>query len=132
FLSRPPGTRGPLMSDRACGAGAAGALGVVLPAERSASGIVMASGKPLTVEDFSSDQRVAAVAREHMPLGPTVLVPLGPPGDVRGVLTAGRNQGALPLSVDAVEMLITFAAQAGHGPGPGRHPQDGQPPPGFE
>jgi signal transduction histidine kinase len=50
-----------------------------------------------------------------MPLGPAVLVPLGPGGDVRGVLTAGRHQGALPLPPAAVEMLITFAAQAGIG-----------------
>ena len=114
-LALPTGNRGTLMIEHACGDGAAGALGLVLPAERSASGIVMASGKPLTVEDFSSDHRVAVVAREHMPLGPAVLVPLGPAGDVRGVLTAGRKQGALPLSADAVEMLITFAAQAGIG-----------------
>jgi signal transduction histidine kinase len=114
------------MIEHACGDGATGALGLVLPAERSASGIVMASGKPLTVDDFSSDQRVAAVAREHMPLGPAVLVPLGPAGDVRGVLTAGRNQGALPLSADAVDMLITFAAQAGIGLELAEHRSDAQ------
>ena len=125
-LALPTGNRGTLMIEHACGDGAAGALGLVLPAERSASGIVMASGKPLTVEDFSSDQRVAVVAREHMPLGPAVLVPLGPAGDVRGVLTAGRKQGALPLSADAVEMLITFAAQAGIGLELAEHRSDAQ------
>ena len=56
-------------------------------------------------------------------LGPAVLVPLGPPGNVRGVLTAGRHRGSLPLSPPAVEMLITFAAQAGHRAGAGRAPQ---------
>jgi len=125
-LALPTGNRGTLMIEHACGDGAAGALGLVLPAERSASGIVMASGKPLTVEDFSSDHRVAVVAREHMPLGPAVLVPLGPAGDVRGVLTAGRRQGALPLSADAVEMLITFAAQAGIGLELAEHRSDAQ------
>ena len=125
-LALPTGNRGTLMIEHACGDGAAGALGLVLPAERSASGIVMASGKPLTVEDFSSDHRVAVVAREHMPLGPAVLVPLGPAGDVRGVLTAGRKQGALPLSADAVEMLITFAAQAGIGLELAEHRSDAQ------
>src|SRR5499427_4445339 len=125
-LALPTGNRGTLMIEHACGDGAAGALGLVLPAERSASGIVMASGKPLTVEDFSSDQRVAAVAREHMPLGPAVFVPLGPAGDVRGVLTAGRNQGALPLSADSVDMLITFAAQAGIGLELAEHRSDAQ------
>ncbi len=125
-LALPTGNHGTLMIEHACGDGEAGALGLVLPAKGSASGAVMASGKPLTVDDFSSDQRVALVAREHMPLGPAVLVPLGPAGDVRGVLTAGRNQGALPLSADAVEMLITFAAQAGIGLELAEHRNDAQ------
>jgi signal transduction histidine kinase len=114
-LALPTGNREQLVVEHASGEGAAGALGLVLPAHGSASGIVMASGKPLAVESFSDDERVAPVAREHMPLGPAVLVPLGPAGNVRGVLTAGRHQGSLPLSPPAVEMVITFAAQAGIG-----------------
>src|SRR5262249_25679547 len=114
-LALPAGGGTQLVIGRACGEGAAGALGLVLPAGRSASGIVMASGEPLAIDDFTGDARVAQVAREHMPLGPAVLVPLGPGGDVRGVLTAGRHQGALPLPPAAVDMLITFAAQAGIG-----------------
>ena len=125
-LALPTGNRGTLVIEHACGDGADAALGLVLPAEQSASGIVMASGKPLTVEDFRTDPQVAQVAREHMPLGPAVLVPLGPAGDVRGVLTAGRNQGALPLSADAVDMLITFAAQAGIGLELAEHRSDAQ------
>ncbi len=39
-----------------------------------------------------------AVAREHMNLGPAILVPLGTSGTVRGVLTAGRHPGAMPLA----------------------------------
>jgi signal transduction histidine kinase len=114
-LALPTGNREQLVIEHASGEGAAGALGLVLPTHGSASGIVMASGKPLAVESFSDDERVAPVAREHMPLGPAVLVPLGPAGNVRGVLTAGRHQGSLPLSPPAVEMVITFAAQAGIG-----------------
>ena len=125
-LALPTGNRGTLVIEHACGDGADAALGLVLPAEQSASGIVMASGKPLTVEDFRTDPQVAQVARAHMPLGPAVLVPLGPAGDVRGVLTAGRNQGALPLSADAVDMLITFAAQAGIGLELAEHRSDAQ------
>src|SRR5262249_10690800 len=114
-LALPTGKGTKLVIEHACGGGAAEALGLGRPAEGSASGIVMASGKPLALDDFSGDARVAPVAREHMPLGPAVLVPLGPSGDVRGVLTAGRQQGALPLSPAAVEMLITFGAQGGIG-----------------
>jgi signal transduction histidine kinase len=125
-LALPTGNREQLVIEHASGQGAAQALGLVLPAHGSASGVVMASGKPLAVESFSDDERVAPVAREHMPLGPAVLVPLGPAGNVRGVLTAGRHQGALPLSPPAVEMVITFAAQAGIGLELAEHRRDVQ------
>jgi signal transduction histidine kinase len=125
-LALPTGRRDQLLIEHACGDGAAQARGLVLPARGSASGTVMASGKPLTVENFSNDPRVATVAREHMPLGPAVLAPLGSAGNVRGVLTAGRHQGALPLSPAAVEMVITFAAQAGIGLELAEHRRDSQ------
>lgn len=125
-LALPTRDRSRLVIEHAYGDGAAGALGLVLPAKGSASGIVMATGKPLTVDGFSQDDRVAPTARDNMLLGPAVLVPLGPAGDVRGVLTAGRREGALPLSADAVEMLITFAAQAGIGLELAEHRNDAQ------
>jgi signal transduction histidine kinase len=126
LLALPTGSRQQLLIEHACGDGAEGALGLVLPAQGSASGIVMATGKPLAVDDFSTDERVAAVARENLGLGPAVLVPLGPAGDVRGVLTAGRHQGALPLAPPAVDMVITFAAQAGIGLELAEHRKDAQ------
>jgi signal transduction histidine kinase len=66
------------------------------------------------------------VARENLELGPAVLVPLGQPGNVRGVLTAGRHRGSMPLSPPAVEMLVTFAAQAGIGLELAEHRRDTQ------
>src|SRR6266566_8695144 len=45
-LALPSANRSTLLIEHACGDGAAAALGLVLPAEGSASGIVMASGKP--------------------------------------------------------------------------------------
>ncbi|HEY2575639.1 MAG TPA: GAF domain-containing protein [Streptosporangiaceae bacterium] len=125
-LALPVGDRDELVIEHAVGAAADAALGLVLPARGSASGIVMASGKPLRVEDFSTDQRVAQAARAQMSLGPAVFVPLGAPGDVRGVLTAGRRKGSLPLSPPAVDMLITFAAQAGIGLELADHRRDAQ------
>ena len=104
-----------LIIEHASGTGAGEAIGLTLPVKASVSGIVMASGDPLFVEDFSGDPRVAAAAREHLGLGPAVVFPLGPPGDVRGVLTAGRRPGSKPLSAAAVEMMTTFAAQAAIG-----------------
>jgi two-component system, NarL family, sensor histidine kinase DevS len=99
--------------EHAVGDSAPEALGLVLPATGSASGIVLASGQVLTIPDFSHDDRVAAVARRALNLGPAVLVPLGAAGNVRGVLTAGRRPGAMPLPPAAAEMLVTFASQAG-------------------
>jgi signal transduction histidine kinase len=114
-LAFPVGDGRQLVIEHAAGEGAEEAIGLVLPAARSASGIVLASGKPLSLDDFSSDERAAPAAREHLHLGPAVVVPLGAPGNVRAILTAGRRQGAMPLAPPAVEMLISFAAQAAVG-----------------
>lgn len=114
-LALPAGSGGDLVIEYASGHGAGAAFGLVLPVRASVSGIVMASGAPLSVDDFSADDRVAAVAREHLGLGPAVVFPLGTAGRVCGVLTAGRVPGSKPLSADAIDMITTFAAQAGLG-----------------
>jgi signal transduction histidine kinase len=101
--------------EHAAGEGAEEALSLVLPVDGSVSGMVLDSGQPLSLDSFSTDERTAPAAREHMHLGPAVVVPLGTPGNVRGILTAGRRPGSLPLAPEAVEVLITFAAQAGIG-----------------
>jgi signal transduction histidine kinase len=112
-LALPTDDRNLMQIAHAAGVGAEDALGLLFEAGRSVSGQVLASGKGLSVEDFSNDERVAAVAREHMNLGPAILAPLGGAGNVRGVLTAGRRPGAMPLAPAATEMLVTFATQAG-------------------
>ncbi|HEX4657088.1 MAG TPA: GAF domain-containing protein [Streptosporangiaceae bacterium] len=114
-LALPVGDGAQLVIEHAVGAGEEEAVGLVLPVAGSVSGIVLASGKPLSLDDFSNDLRVAPAAREHLHLGPAVVVPLGAPGNVHGILTAGRRPGSMPLAPPAVEMLISFAAQAGVG-----------------
>jgi signal transduction histidine kinase len=114
-LALPAANDTQLVIEHAAGEGAADAVGLVLPVSGSASGLVLSTGKPMTFDDFSSDERVAAVAREHLGLGPAVVLPLGAPGNVRGILTAGRSRGSLPLAPPAVELLVSFAAQAGVG-----------------
>ncbi len=111
-LALPEGERRELIIRHAAGEDAAKTQGLVLP-EASLSAEVLATGEPVTVEDFSQDERVADVAREQMNLGPAVLFPLGGPGNVRGVLTVGRRPGAMPLTHAASEMVGSFAAQAG-------------------
>ena len=111
-LALPTPDRQQLVIQHAAGAGAPGALGLVLPVNASVSGDVLSSGEAVILQDFGHDERVAGAAREHMPLGPAIVLPLGAPGDVRGVFTVGRDTGAMPLAPEAVEMVQTFAAQA--------------------
>jgi two-component system, NarL family, sensor histidine kinase DevS len=111
-LALPEGVQRRLVVRHAAGTGAAGATGLVLP-DTSLSAQVLASGVPVTLEEFSHDQRVAPVARQRMVLGPAVIFPLGGPGNVRGVLTVGRRPGSMPLTRPAMEMVASFAAQAG-------------------
>jgi signal transduction histidine kinase len=95
------------------GDGAAEARGLVVPAGHSLSGQVLASGMPVTVENFAVDPRTADATRLPMGhIGAAVLFPLGTPGNVRGVLTVGRAQGRPPLQQDAARLVAAFAAQA--------------------
>jgi signal transduction histidine kinase len=112
-LALPTADKSMLRIEHAAGGGAEEALGLMLPAGGSASGQVLASGQLLALDDFSHDDRVAPLARQLINLGPAILVPLGQPGNVRGVLTAGRRPGAMPLTPAAAAMLETFASQAG-------------------
>jgi len=96
------------------GDGADAARGLVLSAGQSLSGRVLASGEPVTSADFATDERAARVARGAMSqIGPAVVFPLGPPGNVRGVLTVGRRHGAPPFPQAQAGVVASFAAQAG-------------------
>ena len=112
-LAVPTPDRQQLVIQHAAGTGAEDALGLVLPVTASLSGQVMSTGEAVVVADFGHDERVAGAARQHMPLGPAIMLPLGAPGDVRGVFTVGRDPGAMPLAHQAGDMVRTFASQAG-------------------
>jgi signal transduction histidine kinase len=98
--------------EHAVGEGADEALGLLLPMKDSATEIVITTGERLMLPDFTNDERASPVARERLHIGPMLIVPLGAPGQVRGVLWAGRRPGSMPLSQAASDMLVTFAAQA--------------------
>ncbi len=125
-LALPTRDRQQLVIQHAAGAGAPEAMGLVLPVSASVSGEVLTSGEAVVLADFGHDERVAGAAREHMPLGPAIILPLGGPGDVRGVFTVGRDTGATPLAHEAVEMVQTFAAQAGIALELAEHRQDAE------
>ncbi|HEY6294435.1 MAG TPA: GAF domain-containing protein [Streptosporangiaceae bacterium] len=95
------------------GDGAAAVLGLVLPAGKSLSGLVLATGKPHTSADLAADQRADQAARAAMSqIGPAAVFPLGAPGHVRGVLTIGRRHGAAPFPLGQTDFVASFAAQA--------------------
>ncbi len=98
--------------EHAAGAGAGQALGLVVPLEHSVTQSVIHSGERLSIADYPSDDRIAGTVKASLPIGPLVAVPLGGPGKVRGVLSAGKRKGTMPLSPAAADMLATFAAQA--------------------
>ncbi len=98
----------------AAGDGADAARGLVLPADQSLSGLVLATGEPVTSDDFAADERASQAARGAMShIGPAVIFPLGAPGNVRGVLTVGRRHGAAPFPPAQADVVASFAAQAG-------------------
>jgi len=101
--------------EHAAGVGAEQALGLVVPIESSVTEQVIAKGERMSIPNYRAEEQVSDTAKAKLPLGPLEVVPLGAPGKVRGVLSAGRQEGAMPLSAAAADMLATFAAQAAIG-----------------
>ena len=101
--------------ESAAGSGAEQALGLVVPLENSITEEVLRTGERISVPDYHTEERAIGAAKERLGLGPLEIVPLGAPGNVHGVLYAGRRQGSMPMSAAAAEMLATFAAQAAIG-----------------
>jgi signal transduction histidine kinase len=98
----------------AVGDGADNVVGLVLPADRSLPGQVLATGKPVTISDYSADPRSAEAARDLMGhIGPKMIFPLGAPGNVLGVLSVGRRRGGPPFEPATNDVIASFAAQAG-------------------
>ncbi|HVB45545.1 MAG TPA: GAF domain-containing protein [Streptosporangiaceae bacterium] len=109
-LPMPDGKR--VRVEHAAGEGAERVLGLVVTAAESITELVIEKAERLTITDYNSDARVSPVVKERIQVGPLVAVPLGAPGQVRGVLSAGRKPGSMPLTEAAADMLATFAAQA--------------------
>jgi signal transduction histidine kinase len=101
--------------EHAAGAGAEQARGLVVPLENSVTARVISTGERISIPDYSADEMISEKAKARLSIGPLEVVPLGAPGKVRGVLSAGRRPGTMPLSEAAADMLATFAAQAAIG-----------------
>jgi signal transduction histidine kinase len=110
--------------EHAAGDGAQEMLGLVVPMHDAVTELVVGKAQRLTICDYGPAELTGtskaevpggtprAASTASLRLGPMVVVPLGAPGHVRGVLSAGRRKGSAQLSQPAAEMLATFAAQA--------------------
>ena len=101
--------------EHAAGTGSEQARGLVVPLENSVTARVISSGERISIPDYQADELISEQAKARLAIGPLEVVPLGAPGKVRGVLSAGRRPGTMPLSQGAADMLATFAAQAAIG-----------------
>jgi signal transduction histidine kinase len=97
--------------EHAAGDGAGEMLGLVVPMHDAVTELVVGKAQRPAICDYGSAE-LTGVSAPSLRLGPMVVVPLGAPGQVRGVLSAGRRKGLAPLSPPAADMLATFAAQA--------------------
>ncbi len=94
--------------EHAVGDGAQELLGLIVPMQDAVTALVVGTADRLTIPDYNGQEQPEGRLR----LGPMVVVPLGRPGHVEGVLSAGRRHGSPPLPQAAADLLATFAAQA--------------------
>lgn len=106
--SRPDGLRVAV----ADGAFASELEGMVMPADGSASGLVIRTGEPMMVTDAQSDTRMYHRATSTAHTGPTIVVPLPGQGARIGALAVSRLAGGRLFEARDLILLQTFAAQA--------------------
>ncbi len=102
---------GDLVIEVAHGESADKILGLVLPREGSLTGHVFRTGEPFGTAELP-DEPLAAHGPLSQILGPMLLVPLGAPGNVRGVLLVGNRASGPTFPAATLRMLTTFAGQA--------------------
>jgi signal transduction histidine kinase len=79
----------------------------------SVSGDVLASGQAAVVSDLSQDPRRAQPQIRSGTIGPAIFVALTAGGKPFGTLSVGRAKGAPAFTSPDVEMVRSFASQAG-------------------
>lgn len=94
------------------GIGAEQMRGVALPIEGSLLGAVYKSGQTEIVPDVPADGRARTEVAPEVVLGPAILVPLGGPGQVRGVLCVVRAAGGAAFDDADLALVSDLAVQA--------------------
>jgi len=86
--------------------------GAALAIEESLLGAVFKAGLTEIVPDLAADPRSRGEIAPETPLGPAILVPLGGPGQVRGVLSVVRAAGGAPFDESVLARVSDLAVQA--------------------
>ncbi|MFI9846656.1 GAF domain-containing sensor histidine kinase [Nonomuraea sp. NPDC051941] len=93
------------------GEGAEEVLGTAFEVSATLAGDVFVQGEPMSDADMQSAPYPDSPLR-RLGYGPGLMVPLGTPPNVRGVLTLAKRSGRLPFSTAELQMLHAFAGQA--------------------
>ncbi len=107
-----PESRDSLRLEVADGPHADGITGMTFPIERSISGEVVRTGRPVILKDASADERAYQPIIRVGDVGPAIFVPLSEHGNTFGTLGAARVRGRPAFSTEDLHLLETFADQA--------------------
>jgi two-component system, NarL family, sensor histidine kinase DevS len=105
-------TEGQLVVASAVGSQAMQVRGQSVPAAKSISGEVMASGQPLVTEDASSHRDAYQPIMRLGRVGPAIFVPLRVRGRATGTLMVANLKGGRRFDQETVRLVQTFADQA--------------------
>ena len=111
IVGQPPGAGAPAVMV-ADGHAAEQLRGMPVPAGRSISGEVMRTGRPMVVEDASSQAHAYEPLVRSADMGPTIFVPLRLRGEVFGTLTVANRRRGQGFTAADVALVQTFANQA--------------------
>ncbi|KUN00093.1 histidine kinase [Streptomyces yokosukanensis] len=104
---------GALSVEIAVGVDAEAHRGLVLPLDRTLMGLAFSAAAPVTSDDVTHDERIAADPPRFQGLGPAVAIPIGTGEDgTRGVVLLARPRGRPIYTGKETELLLGYAAQA--------------------
>ncbi|MBR7834866.1 GAF domain-containing protein [Actinospica durhamensis] len=86
--------------------------GLALPIDDSSLGLVFRSGRMRQVANATAEAPGGVEIAPDTPLGPAILVPLGGPEQVRGVLAVARAAGAADFAGPVPQLVSDLAGQA--------------------
>ncbi|MFI5615802.1 GAF domain-containing protein [Amycolatopsis sp. NPDC051903] len=111
-IIRPSGDANLLRVDRAVGLEADALLGVLIPAEATMAGAVMATGKARVGSWPKEREQLGRAPVIELDIDAVLAVPLTSHGRVTGILTAARRTGRPPFTGEDLKMAAGFADQA--------------------